>query len=139
MKEKILRNRSLILAAAVIALLLIYLLRLMQLQVVDGAELAKKLNDSYPSYQTIKSTRGEIFDRSGRPLVTNTIGLDVIINRAHVAPSEINAMLLRLTTVMDAANEDWIDNLPLTNTAPFQFKEGEGYEAAIAQLKKTSA
>lgn len=135
MKEKILRNRSLILAAAVTLLLLLYLLRLMQLQVVQGESLSKKINENRYSYQTIKATRGEIFDRNGRPLVTNTTGLDVIIDMAHVVPAEINDMLLRLTKVMEAASEDWIDDLPLTNKAPFQFKSGESQQQAIAAMK----
>lgn len=135
MKEKVLRNRSLILAAAVTLLLLVYLLRLMQLQVVQGESLSRKINENQYSYQTIKATRGEIFDRNGRPLVTNTTGLDVIIDMAHVVPSEINGMLLRLTKVMEAASEDWIDDLPLTNKAPFQFQSGESRQQAITAMK----
>ena len=42
MKEKILRNRSVLLSMALIGVLMVYLLRLMQLQIVDGAELEKK-------------------------------------------------------------------------------------------------
>lgn len=138
MREKLYRNRTLILAVALIGLLLVYLLRLMQFQVVQGEQLSRKINENRYSYQIIKSTRGEIFDRNGRPLVTNTTGLDVVINRAYVASSaEINDMLLRLTKVMEAADEDWIDNLPLTNKAPFSFKSGAGYEQSIAALKKT--
>ena len=133
MKEKILRNRSVLLSIALIGVLMVYLLRLMQLQIVDGAELEKKLNDSYPSYQTIKATRGEIFDRNGRPLVTNTIGLDVVIDMAYVVPKEINQMLLRLIQVMEQADEDWVDRLPLTENAPFQFRQTS--EQAEATLK----
>ncbi len=135
MKEKILRNRSVLLSMALIGVLMVYLLRLMQLQIVDGAELEKKLNDSYPSYQIIKATRGEIFDRNGRPLVTNTIGLDVVIDRAYVVPKEINQMLLRLIQVMEQADEDWVDRLPLTDHAPFQFRQtSEQAEAALKNI-----
>lgn len=137
MKEKLLRNRAALLGTAVTVLLIVYALRLMQFQIVMGESLSQRINEVLPSYQVIKSTRGEIFDRNGRPLVTNTTGLDVIIDRAYVVPTEINEMLLRLTKVMEAAAEDWIDNLPLTNKAPFTFKSGESYQQPIATMKET--
>ncbi|MEM1485069.1 penicillin-binding transpeptidase domain-containing protein [Oscillospiraceae bacterium PP1C4] len=127
--------RLLILAAAFIFVMLLYSLRLMNFQVVHGDEYEKMLEAGWTTTQTIKAARGEILDRNGRPLAVNTIGRDVVIDQAFLAPGSTNAIILKLMAIMEAADEEWIDNLPITDTAPFAFKEG--YEDKVASLKKT--
>lgn len=54
---------------------------------------------------------------------------------AFLEKGTTNEVLLRLIRIMESADEDWIDNLPLTAEAPFRFKPGEAYETEIARLK----
>ena len=126
-----------ILAAVLVVVLLLFSLRLMQLQVVEGEALSEEIEKGWTSTQVIKAPRGEILDRNGRPLASNTIGRDVVIDKAFMERDSENEVILRLIAVMEEANEDWIDNLPITDTAPFRFKEGEAYQADIARLKST--
>lgn len=136
MKQKQLVIRTVVLALIVATVLMLFLLRLMQLQVVEGEELAAKTEEGWNSVQTVKATRGEILDRNGVPLAVNTIGRDVVIDMAYLRTGSTNAVILQLIEIMVDAGEDWIDNLPITETAPFAFKNGAGYEEQIKQLKK---
>ncbi len=106
--------RLAILGAAVVLVLLLYSLRLMQVQVVEGEMYAQMIDEGWSSTQTIKAARGEIIDRNGRPLAMNTIGRDVVIDRAFLVPGSTNEVVLKLIRIMEEADEGWIDNLPLT-------------------------
>ena len=129
------KNRMIIMTVVLIVVLLLYSLRLMQLQVVEGESLAAQMERVRTTEQVIKAARGEILDRNGRPLAVNTIGRDVVINMAFLEKGTTNEVLLRLIRIMESADEDWIDNQPLTAEAPFRFKPGEAYETEIARLK----
>lgn len=133
MKEKNLLRRVGVLVALVILVLLLYLLRLMQLQVVMGADFAKEIEEGWESIQTIKAARGEILDRNGRPMAVNTIGRDVVIDQAYLVPGSTNDVILKLIRIMEDADEEWIDTLPLSQTAPFVFLAGQ--DDRVARLK----
>lgn len=135
-KPKTMLIRVLVLAGLVFLVLTLYLLRLMQIQVVEGESLAAKMEEGWSSTQVVKAARGEILDRNGRPLAVNTIGRDVVIDQAYLVPGSTNEIIIKLIGVMEAAGEPWIDNLPITSHAPFQFRTGESYNAQVAQLKK---
>ena len=137
MKQKTLLIRTVILAMLVVLVLLLYILRLMNLQVVEGETLAAKIEEGWNSTQTIKATRGEILDRNGLPMAVNTIGRDVVIDMAYLKSGSTNEVILRLTQILSEAGEEWIDNLPITKSAPFSFLTGETYDAQVAKLKET--
>ena len=71
------KNRMVIMTVVLIVVLLLYSLRLMQLQVVEGEALAAQMERVRTTEQVIKAARGEILDRNGRPFAVNTIGRDV--------------------------------------------------------------
>jgi len=66
----------------------------------------------------VKSTRGEILDRNGYPLVTNRQGNAVIFDASNKFPTyekqtERNRIILKLINLFEASDEEWIDNLPI--------------------------
>lgn len=115
--------------------LLLYSLRLMQLQVVKGDEFAAEVDAGWTSTQIVKAARGEILDRNGRPLAVNAIGRDVVFDQAFLTPGSINDVILKLIGIMEEADEGWIDNLPISDTVPFRFLEG--YDTEITRLKNS--
>ena len=133
--EKRVLMRTAAMVGLVILVLLIFSLRLMQLQVVEGEDLAAQIEEGWTDTQVIKAARGQIFDRNGRPLAANAVGRDVVVNMAYMERGSTNEVILRLVSIMEEANETWIDNLPITREAPFAFKDGEAYKAEIARLK----
>lgn len=134
MKSKIPVIRVAVLVGVLVLVLLLYILRLMNFQVVNGAEYEKKINQGWNSTQLIQAARGEILDRNGRPLAMNTVGLDVVFDMAYMQSGSTNEVILRLIEIMEESDEDWIDNLPISRQAPFAFKEGQDGE--IAAIKK---
>lgn len=147
MKAASLTRRMILLAAVLITVLLLYSLRLMDFQVVNGENFEKQIERGWETTQVIKAARGEILDRNGRPLAMNTVGRNVVINEAYMEKgsdgymtvvekqTRTNEILHKLIGIMEAADESWTDNLPLTADAPFAFQEGSTGE--IATLKKT--
>ena len=121
MKSKMTIVRTGILIGVFILVLLLFSLRLMQLQVVEGEALTAQIEQGWTDTQTIKAARGQIFDRNGRPLAANAVGRDVVINMAYMGDSSVNEVVLQLIGIMEEAGEEWIDNLPITSQAPFRF------------------
>ncbi len=137
MKSNSRMMRIIFLAAVVISILLLYSLRLMDFQVVNGEMYEQMIEQNWESVQTIKAARGEILDRNGRPLAMNTIGRDVVIDQAFLEPGTTNAVILRLIGILEEADEDWIDNLPITMETPFSFITGyDSADAAVLRLKR---
>ncbi len=127
--------RTVILAALIVAGLFYYISCLMQMQIVEGQEYARAVEQGSVRIQTVKAARGEILDRYGRPMAINRIGFNVVFNRAYLPYGDENKVILDLIHIMEKANEPWIDNLPLTASTPFQFRSG--YDEQVARLRKT--
>ncbi len=111
-----------------------YLLRLMSMQIVQGEAYQELVDEGYTTTQTISAARGEIVDRYGRALATNRVSLDITFDRASMPKGQENDIILRLFNILEAADEEWNDTLPLTEEAPFIFVEGR--DASVAALKK---
>lgn len=131
---KLTRIRYVIIGALPIVCMLLYGGRLMRMQIVEGASYAARADTVYTKEQTVQAARGEIVDRYGRPLAMNTRGLDVLIDKAFIVRGSENDVIARLIDILSEQGEEWTDNLPVTQEAPFEFKPG--YESEVASLKK---
>lgn len=109
----------------------VFVARLMEVQIIHADDYRR--DQLYTSVQTVKATRGEIVDRNGVSLVSNTLGYDVIIDKAFFPKERQNEILLRLITLFENAGEEWNDNLPISFTRPYTFLPG--YDSEIAILK----
>ena len=121
MKPKLLKRRIIELMVAVVMIFSLFGFRLMDIQVVNGDYYEQRTQTVYTRTQRIKGARGEIMDRYGKSLAVNINGYDVVFNKAFLNEETINEMILRLSGILLEAEEEWIDNLPITETAPFVF------------------
>lgn len=128
------RIRLIILVLLVVAIFLTGGFRLMQFQVVNGAEYAAQANRLTTSRTEIKAARGEIVDRYGRPLVTNKVGFNIIFYRSFMPKGEENEIISGLIDLLEKSGVEWIDECPITKTTPYQFIEGMDDE--VAKMKK---
>lgn len=128
MKPKLLKRRIIELMVAVVMIFSLFGFRLMDIQVVNGDYYEQRTQTVYTRTQRIKGARGEIMDRYGKSLAVNINGYDVVFNKAFLNEETINEMILRLSGILLEAEEEWIDNLPITETAPFVFKNGHDRE-----------
>lgn len=127
------RMRVAFLATLFGVIFILFGLKLIEMQVVEGAEYANLANLQVNKSQTVPAARGEIVDRYGRPMAMNRTGFNVIFDRAFLPTGKENDTILRLVTILNESHEPWLDNLPMTTTDPFQFA---GAENDIARLKK---
>lgn len=126
--------RRIILVLATLAVLGVYVARLMDIQIVQAEDIRARLEAGSTSRQTVKATRGEIVDRNGVSLVSNSLGYDVIFDRAFLPSAEQNDIILALIRMFEQSGTKWIDNLPVSTAQPFAFLSG--YDEQVAILKE---
>ncbi|WP_197068240.1 penicillin-binding transpeptidase domain-containing protein [Candidatus Soleaferrea massiliensis] len=113
-----------------------FIFKLMQMQIVQGKDYLEQAMAGSVSKQTVKAARGEIVDRNGKPLAVNKIGFDIVFYKEYMPSEKENEVILSLVKVLNGTGEEWIDNLPISKTEPFEFLSGEENESKITRLKK---
>ena len=103
-----------------IALLLIILIcmgiwcwKLYDLQIIRGADILQKAERTGVQTVEIDAARGEILDRDGNELVVNTIGRNVVFNKAYMRDADMNQVVLRLCKLLEQNGEKWKDKFPI--------------------------
>ncbi len=132
------KGRFIALITVFVCLFLVFALRLINIQVVNGEKYSKTSTASTSS-TTVKATRGQILDRNGNVLVGNRQGNEIIFNASTFPSSsqqeERNEIILSLVKLFEDNGEAWINELPITldNSGNYQFIEDR--ESDIAKLK----
>ncbi len=117
-----------ILSVLLAATVLIYSIRAFSIQIVNPQNYGG--SDGYKTFTTvIPAPRGEILDRSGRKIAVNRDGYDIIFNYANVNLKTVNPLIEKLINFCAEANTEYLDDLPLSKTAPFVFLEDENISA----------
>lgn len=125
------RQTTVIVLIALVALAII--IRLMTMQIVDGESYRSYLTEGYSVTKTIEASRGDIVDRYGRSLASSRVCYDITFDKNNVVKGNENSVILELIAILEENDEEWIDNLPLTDSAPFKYT---GSESAQAKLRK---
>lgn len=110
MKDK-LNNRYLILALGFLAFGFIIIFRLFNLQIVEGERYNADSQKRVLKESDIEAARGKILDRNGVPIAVNRQGFTVQIVKTSIDTAELNAMLLKLSDILEKNSENHIDNL----------------------------
>lgn len=133
-------RRVLALLLMVSVVLAIFSVRLFQIQIVQGEDYAQLADESYKTAVSIAASRGEIVDCNQVPLVSNRTSYAVVLDYNYFPHGNSdekmraqNDCLLLLVELLKANNQKWIDNLPITISAPYTFEQGR--ENGIARLK----
>lgn len=108
--------------------------RAFQFQVVDGEDYLDAAVQNSATKVVVSAARGEIVDRNGVPFTRNKAVFDVELDYAFIEKGNENEVIYKLIKTFEALDEEWIDNLPISYTTPYVFKDGE--DAAVARLKK---
>ncbi|MBR5872759.1 MAG: hypothetical protein IKZ06_03855, partial [Oscillospiraceae bacterium] len=110
----------------------IFILRLMTMQIVEGESYRSYLTEGYSVTKVIEASRGDIVDRYGRTLAGSRVRYDITFDKNNVVKNSENSVILELIGILEENGEEWIDNLPLTENAPFKYS---GSETAQARLR----
>ena len=72
--------------------------------------------------ETVEASRGVITDRSGREMVSSRSSYNLTFDSSALAEGEDeNEAILRLVKLCQSQGVAWVDNLPITKTAPFSY------------------
>lgn len=99
--------------ALVSAIFLLYIGRLGQWQLFDGAAYAEEAVVS-GSFIKLTGARGEILDRNGEVLAGNRPVYNIAYSRLTEDSEKRNETLLSAVKLLEAVDVEWIDRLPIT-------------------------
>lgn len=133
--EKKLNKRAVIMLCGLAAVFLVFVLKLFQLQVVEGQENLDKATSTTSVTLPVTAARGEIVDRYGRTIAGNRQAYGVRLIYALLPQENLNQTLLALVKIFEENGEEWNDDAPLTDTAPYEFEEDR--ESAVERMKET--
>ncbi len=106
----------------VLSLTVVYAVNLYRLQIVKGAEYYAQSQNSIVTTNTVIAARGNILDRYGRVLVSNKTCNNIYINADELFEQpDPNAIILELTQAVKDSGNTYIDTLPITKEAPFEY------------------
>ena len=72
--------------------------------------------------ETVEASRGVITDRSGREMVSSRSSYNLTFDSSALDEGEDeNQAILRLVELCQSQGVTWVDNLPITKTAPFSY------------------
>ena len=111
------KTRFLIVGTVIGAIILAFLYQLVFIQITQGEAYKRKVTQGYTRTQTVVAARGEIVDRYGRPFTINRISLDIILDQAYLPEGQTNQVIVELITLLESLDQDWIDNLPISEPA----------------------
>lgn len=142
--EKKHTRRIVSLAIFSVLLFLLATIRSFQYQVVDGELYAAQAKSGRTAAVTVTAARGEIVDRNGKPFTQNKAAFNVEFdftfmekkgNSQTVLDNDAtNETIYKLIRVFEAWGEEWIDNLPITMTQPYEYLPG-ATESELSRLR----
>lgn len=99
---------------------IILLIRLFQLQIVEGEEYRNTSNNRLTRESTLKAARGDLLDRTGVKLVTTKMGFSLELYRSKMDFKTLNATILKLINLLENNKDHYMNHLPL-KVEPYEF------------------
>ncbi|NCB04332.1 MAG: penicillin-binding protein A [Clostridia bacterium] len=136
MKRKTILIRLVALLVVMLTVGAVLTTRSAYLQLVRGEEyLAASERNTMRTYVE-KASRGEILDRNGKQLVSNSVGFEIVFDYYAWSKQEQNDVILALVLLMRSANLPYNDSLPVTAQAPFTYTYQDRSVGDAARLYK---
>lgn len=105
------RFNTLIALVCIIGVIFIY--RLFDLQVVNGASYRAQSEDRLVRESKVVAPRGDIYDRYGKLMVTSDMSYNVQLYYTKIDKKELNENLLRLANILERNGDNYYDNFPI--------------------------
>lgn len=107
---------------------------LYQLQILNGAAYYVASQNNNVTYPAVKAARGNILDRYGRVLVSNRECYNLVINTTRLFGDEVddpNAVILEMVNIVEDSGAEFIDDLPITKSPPFEYTEMTDFQRTL--------
>ena len=119
-------SRIKILSAVILTVFLLFTIKLVQYQIIEGEKHFESSNTSVVFEQTLTASRGDIVDAYGTPLASSQLVFNVTINRAYLQSGQLNQRIIEALEILEENDEDINDILPMEKESPYSFiKEKE--------------
>lgn len=99
---------------------IILILNLFNLQIIHGQEYREQSNTRLTRESVLKAARGNILDRTGNPIVSNSMGFRLDLYKTKVDNQTLNNTILNIIEILEKNGDKYPDNLPIT-VEPFSF------------------
>ncbi len=109
-----------VLTAIVYLIGIIILIRLFNLQIVNGAEYRDNSNNRLTREASIEAARGSILDRSGNVLVSTEMKFSLEMYKSKTDDSQLNDSILLMTNILENNGNLYVDTFPIS-IDPFEF------------------
>ena len=104
-------RRMRVLVAAACILMLLYGLRLIFLQLVNGDDFKSQATNTTDYKFTVTAARGDIVDSRGERIATSVTGYNVVLNKLLMGDEDLDGMLQKIVELLRANGESWNDTL----------------------------
>ena len=134
-------RRMRVLVAAACILMLLYGLRLIFLQLVNGDDFKSQATNTTDYKFTVTAARGDIVDSRGERIATSVTGYNVVLNKLLMGDEDLDGMLQKIVELLRANGESWNDTLLISQpdaAGNYTFTAEEGStrdQKALATMK----
>lgn len=134
-------RRMRVLVAAACILMLLYGLRLIFLQLVNGEDFKSQATNTTDYKFTVTAARGDIVDSRGERIATSVTGYNVVLNKLLMGDEDLDGMLQKIVELLRANGENWNDTLLISQpdaAGNYTFTAEEGStrdQKALAAMK----
>ena len=110
-ERKTVVRRMILLIAAACAVMGLFVLRLIFLQLVNGDDFKTQATNTTDYNFTVTAARGDIVDSSGRRIATSTTSYNVVLNKLLMGDRDLDTMLQQIVELLRENGESWNDTL----------------------------
>ena len=110
-ERKTVVRRMILLIAAACAVMGLFVLRLIFLQLVNGDDFKAQATNTTDYNFTVTAARGDIVDSSGRRIATSTTSYNVVLNKLLMGDRDLDTMLQQIVELLRENGESWNDTL----------------------------
>lgn len=144
LKEKIegyFNNRNLVIKTLLIFIGIIFTVRLIDLQLINGTEYRETSQRKMVRVTASEAPRGTIYDRNGVVLASSKLGYDVVLYETEITTETLNEILLKVTNIIETNKDKVISNFPIkdgkfiSETAKQDFIEVYGFNENITEAE----
>ena len=134
-------RRMRVLVAAACILMLLYGLRLIFLQLVNGDDFKSQATNTTDYKFTVTAARGDIVDSRGERIATSVTSYNVVLNKLLMGDEDLDGMLQKIVELLRANGEIWNDTLLISQpdaAGNYTFTAEEGStrdQKALAAMK----
>lgn len=123
-------NRTLILILIIILVSLIFIIRLFNLQIVNGEEYREKAQTRMLRTEEVEAPRGEITDRNGVVLATSKLSYNLVMYKVNIEPEKQNEVIATVIGILEKNSDEIYSTFPINDTL-----DGFSFSSETEELK----